>query len=317
MMSPFADSTELLQQPAALRQRLDEEGYLYLRDVVDRGRLAALRGDIASICRETGWLREATCDEDFVAWTEPAVEGEPRYFEVYDRVQALESFHSLPHSPALEDLMKTLLGPTAFPHPLGIARLVFPYNEEFATPPHQDYPNNQGTPDLYACWIPLTNCPTDRGPLAIAPGSHRDGVLPLEYALGAGHRQIAPSLAAQFDYLSNPLEEGDILIFHSQTVHRSLPNTTEAMRISVDYRFQREGEALVEQSLAPHFQRLDWEQVYEGWESRELQYYWHEKRFEVVEWDPSLHQVPQSLEEAVAESMRYKQRRLKRAEKFR
>jgi hypothetical protein len=251
-----------------------------------------------------------------VAWTVPAVEGEERYFSVYDELQKLELFHSLPHRPELRAVMQALLGKTAFPHPLSVARLVFPFNEEWATPPHQDYPNNQGTEELYACWIPLTDCPQDRGSLAIAPGSHRRGLLPLRYALGAGHRQIDQDAIADLRYVGNDLDEGDLLVFHSLTVHRSLPNRTDRMRISVDYRYQREGEALVEQSLEPHFRRLDWSQIYAGWRSRRYQYYWRRLDYQLVPWDDSLHDIPETLEDAVAVRVRYDQRRRQLADRF-
>ncbi len=315
--APFTDSTALLGDDTALRNRFTEQGYLYLRGVVDTAEARELRRDIAAQCAAEGWLKPDTPPEDFVAWTVPSVEGEEAYFKAYDRVQRLQSFHALPHSAGMSGVMRSLLGPSAFPHPLSIARLVFPFNQDFATPPHQDYPNNQGTADLYACWTPLMDCPVALGPLAIAVGSHRQGILPLEYALGAGHRQVAPRLTDNLHWVSGPMAVGDVLVFHSLTVHRALPNQTEQMRISVDYRFQAEGEALVEQSLNSHFQRQSWDEIYADWDRDELKYYWKSRDYTVVPWDPDIHQVPQTLQEAVALNQRYKQQRAKLADKFR
>jgi ectoine hydroxylase-related dioxygenase (phytanoyl-CoA dioxygenase family) len=191
------------------------------------------------------------------------------------------------------------LGGTAFPHPLGIARLIFPGNEEWATPPHQDFPNNQGTEDLYACWTPLGDCPVALGSLSLLRGSHRLGMAPLEFSLGPGNRRARlDERFQQRDWVGGDFELGDTVIFHSLTMHRSLPNVTDRLRLSVDYRFQREGEALTEGCLEPHFARLRWEDIYRNWSREDLKYYWHDKRYTVVPWDPTLHALSEDEQHA-------------------
>jgi ectoine hydroxylase-related dioxygenase (phytanoyl-CoA dioxygenase family) len=300
-LRPFADSTRLLDDPEALRARFDDDGYVFVKDVIDRGLLRDVRSQITAICSDHGWLVPGTDPNDAITSSQPWVEGEEAYFEVYDKVQRLEAFHAVPHDPTVRALMTALLGESAFPHPLSIARLSFPSNEAWATPPHQDYPNNQGTEDLYACWIPLSDCPVELGGLAVLPGSHRLGIAPLEFALGAGHRQA--KLDERFEALGwtgGDFAFGDALVFHSLTVHRALPNTSDRMRLSVDYRFQREGEPLTAGCLEPHFGRLSWEQIYEGWSREDLKYYWKDKRYTVVPWDATLHDLPpEEAEEGV------------------
>jgi hypothetical protein len=61
------------------------------------------------------------------------------------------------------------------------------------------------------------------------------------------------------------------------------------MRLSVDYRFQREHEPLTPGCLEPHFGRLSWEEIYSGWSRDDLKYYWRDKQYEVVPWDSTLH----------------------------
>lgn len=296
-LRPFADSTELLDQQEALRARLDEDGYVFVKGVVEKDMLWDVRSQITGICKAHGWFQPDTDPIDAITASQPWVEGEERYFEVYDEVQRLETFHAVPHHPSVRSLMKTLLGDSAFPHPLSIARLSFPSNESWATPPHQDHPNNQGTEDLYACWIPLGDCPVELGGLAVLPGSHRLGIAPLEFALGAGHRQAKlDERFEQLGWLGGDFELGDAIVFHSLTVHRALPNTTDRMRLSVDYRFQREDEPLTAGCLEPHFGRLSWEEIYRDWVRDDLKYYWREKQYTVVPWDATLHDL--SEEEA-------------------
>jgi Phytanoyl-CoA dioxygenase (PhyH) len=88
--------------------------------------------------------------------------------------------------------------------------------------------------------------------------------------------------------VSDDLGRGDAVVFHSHTVHRSIPNTTDRMRLSVDYRFRREGEAVTDGSLEPHFSRLSWDEIYRDWTRANLQYYWQKKRYTV---DPAFHEL--------------------------
>jgi hypothetical protein len=289
---PFTDATPLLDDHGSLRERFNEDGFIYLKGVVDRDLLLDLRAQITSVCDAHGWFAPGTDPLDAIPNVEPCVEGDERYFEVYDDVQRLEAFHAIPHDPTVISLLTPLLGVSAFPHPLGIARLMFPNNEDWFTPPHQDHPNNQGTQDLYACWIPLGDCPVDLGSLSLLRGSHQLGIAPLEYSLGPGNRRAAlDERFQQLDWVGGDFELGDAVIFHSLTMHQSLPNTTDRMRLSVDYRFQREGEALTEGCLEPHFGRMTWDEIYHGWKRDELKYYWRDRQFTVVPWDPSFHQL--------------------------
>src|SRR5437667_97529 len=75
-----------------------------------------------------------------VATAPPVREGDDDFFAVYNEVQRLEAFHTLAHDDSLMRIMRRVLGDSAFPHPLKIARLGFPEHYEVSTPPHQDYP---------------------------------------------------------------------------------------------------------------------------------------------------------------------------------
>ncbi len=298
-MIGFTDSTDLLDDPEALRRRFSDDGYVLLRGVVDPELLLEARRAISGICEAHGWFQPGTDPMDAICRVEPRVEGERLFFEVYDEIQKLEALHAVPHDPAVARPMIALLDETAFPHPLSIARLSFPDNEEWSTPPHQDFPNNQGTEELYACWMPLGDCPVALGGLSVLRGSHRLGIAPLEAALGPGHRQAKlDDRHAQLEWVGGDFRLGDAIIFHSLTVHRSLPNSTDRLRLSVDYRFQREGDALTEGCLQPHFGRVSWAEAYEGWRRDDLKYYWENKRYEIVAWDGEGFAVPDDEYEA-------------------
>jgi hypothetical protein len=306
---PFTDSSDLLEDEHRLRARFADDGYVFLRGVIDRGSLLDVRARLTSILAARHWLAPGTDPMDAVPNITPCVEGEDEYFEAYDEIQRLEVFHAIPHHPTVQRAMTALLGSSAFPHPLSIARLSFPHNDAWSTPPHQDFPNNQGTIDLYACWIPLGDCPVELGGLEVLAGSHRLGVAPLEFSLGAGNRRAR--LDERHDALSwhgGDFALGDAIVFHSCTVHRAHPNTTDRLRLSVDYRFQREGASLTAGCLEPHFGRLSWDEIYQGWERSDLQYYWRRRRYDVAPWDPTLHALPdEHYDEAVRAWMVWRQ----------
>ncbi len=85
------------------------------------------------------------------------------------------------------------------------------------------------------------------------------------------HRPARPR-AEECRWVTSEFRMGDVLLFPSMTVHASLHNASQFhMRLSVDFRYQLEGEALTEGCLQPHFQRLSWEEIYAGWRSDEHQ----------------------------------------------
>jgi len=282
---PMRASNDLLGDPEAVRARLDEDSYLYFQNVIDTGTLDRLRRRMLRVLEGHGWVRGHPQLMRGIATVLPVRESDEEYLAVYDDVQRLEEFHTLAHDEALVAVMRQVVGDTAFPHPLKVARLSFPGNYERSTPPHQDWPNNQGTTNLTAAWIPVGDCPMALGPLAILRGSHRYGLLPLQPHLGAGNRAavLPPEMCEKLRWVTTEFRAGDVLLFPSLAVHASLHNASEFfMRISVDFRYQAEGEELTDLVLQPHFGRLSWQEIYSGWKSNRYQYYWKDLDFRVV-----------------------------------
>lgn len=285
---PMAVSNDLLGDPEALRSRLAEDGYLYFSGVLNRKKVLQLRRRMLGALDECGWI-----DPDSVLMrgrctAVPVREGDPEFFVGYDEIQKLEEFHTLAHDDDLMAIMREVLGESAFPHPLKIARLAFPRHYEVSTPPHQDYPNNQGTPNLTAAWIPAGDIPGELGGVAVLRGSHQYGVLPLATHIGAGNRgAVVPlEMLEKCRWVSTDFSAGDLLLFPALTVHAARHNSSEFyMRLSVDFRYQLEGEALTPITLEPHFGRLTWEEIYENWSSTEHQYYWRDLDYEVVPFE--------------------------------
>jgi hypothetical protein len=286
---PYVESNDALGHPEALRARMEWDGCLFFRGLVDTAALLEVRRDILELCREEGWLAEGSALMDSVA--APGlrhVEPEPDFMKVYERVMKLESFHALAHDPAMLAMYRDLIGETVLVHPRNIARIIFPQNTQYTTPAHQDYIYIQGTPETFTSWIPLSDCPREFGSLSILVGSHRQELLPTHPALGAGGRGV------NTDHLDLPWAEGDFrlgdfLVFHSHAVHRALDNrSSDRLRLSVDFRYQGVSQPLVKESLLPHYARQTWEEIYAGWSSDRYQYYWRQLPLNIVPFDRGL-----------------------------
>ena len=134
--------------------------------------------------------------------SQQCTEGDTAYEDVCHEVCELESFHRAGHWPVVLEMMEKIIGKSALPHPMKIARLWFPQFTEHTTPVHQDFVHFQGSYDTYTCWTPVGDRPIELGGLAIVPGSHRQNtVFNHHFSLGAGNltvaadRQAAPSAA--------------------------------------------------------------------------------------------------------------------------
>ncbi|MFT4520970.1 MAG: ectoine hydroxylase-related dioxygenase (phytanoyl-CoA dioxygenase family) [Halioglobus sp.] len=292
-LEPMYEANELLGDTAAMQARLASDGYLFLRNIIPVDALENLRDEITQILAGQGWIEDGEERMKAKAVCRPRREGQPKFFKAHDEIVKLEAFHSMAHEEALMNVMQQALGDTVFPHPLSIVRLVFPDVPELATPPHQDFPNNQGTPNLTAAWMPLGDCGIDDGSLAIMEGSNQFGVLPLDFHLGAGNRQaVLNDEVKTCRWVGADFKAGDVVLFTSLTIHRALTNKNlERMRLSVDFRYQLEGEALTPVCLRPHFERVSWEDIYSGWKSEALKYYWRAKNYVEVPWNPELHEL--------------------------
>jgi len=186
------------------------------------------------------------------------------------------------------------------PHPSVIGRYIFPQKIEFTTPPHQDFIPIQGTPDTYSAWFPLSDLTPELGGLQLAAGSHQEGLYGFEPALGAGGMAVKKDFSDA--WVHSPMKQGDVIIFHSMTVHKGVASIGDHLRMSMDARYQRASEPVNPDSLQPHTKpEMTWEDVYADWPDSDLKYYWH--RFDLSEkpYDDSYHKKRDQLAIEMAE----------------
>ena len=152
-LSELRVSNDVRDDSEELRRRLDDDGYLFFRRLLDPIRLLNLRREMLTIMQAGGWLIEDTDPVDGIANPEArSTEGDPEYTEVYHDVYRLQSFHEIAHCREVMDLLEQVRGCQMVPQPQKVARLWFPKFTEHTTPIHQDFVHFQGTFDNLTCW---------------------------------------------------------------------------------------------------------------------------------------------------------------------
>lgn len=299
-LGSLEDSSNLISRPDELRLRASRDGFLFFRGLLDPEPLLDLRVAALNVINHHG-LRAPNATGlsgklNLVRLNElPADEmrvdiGVTR--AMYFELQRIPELHRLPHHPSLIGLYRVLLDSEIFVHPRHIMRAMTPHPATGATPPHQDFPLIQGSPETWTCWFPLGDCSLDLGPLAVLRGSHTNGYLPVGTGDKGGHWTDwgAQLCERETDWVSTSFKVGDVLTFPSFTVHRSLrPVIRDEIRLSMDVRYQRVSDPIEAKSLTNHSDR-EWSDVYEGWptEAEGLQYYWTPNKLSISPWDESL-----------------------------
>src|SRR4051794_36593992 len=124
---------------------MDRDGYLFFRAILDAEVLTCLRAQIVDI-----W-----CSEDAM---------DPR--STYPKLFGLEAVHRFFHSPPVTEIARTLIGEPIVPHVHKQVRIqapAWPGAVAGISATHQDFVYNQGTPEVYSCWVPLSDLPQGRG----------------------------------------------------------------------------------------------------------------------------------------------------------
>jgi Phytanoyl-CoA dioxygenase (PhyH) len=222
----LADSGTLRADPFALRQRLAADGYLFFRGLLAADDVQSAYDAVRTELRVGGWM-----DLD----GRPT--GPQRALTVRDGIAdpsfraalASRGLSRLPYLASLRSLVRLILGGAAFSYPVKVLRIVYPEPPSQATRGryiHQDYAVS-GVQDMLTTWLPLMAIPPLLGGLALLPGSH----------LGPPLRpRILP--ADEPRWATTDYRAGDVLLFHCLTSHAALPNHSDRLRVSADFRWQ-------------------------------------------------------------------------------
>jgi len=245
LTTELRDANEFLTDRTALRKRMEEDGYLLIRGLHDREAVAAARHEILEKLHERGMLApDHPIQEGFYnpGYQEPVSTSAMANRELI-RSGAFQAV--VAGTPVLEFFASFLGGPARsfdfhWLRTVGTgAESSIHYDAVFM---------NRGTRQLYSCWSPLGDLSLEMGPLVLCLGSHRFEEVKESYGradvdrdLIAGHFSEDPvEIVDKFGgcWATTNFEMGDVVIFGMHTMHASLPNLSEKLRISVDSRYQ-------------------------------------------------------------------------------
>ncbi len=307
-MKPFHEIQARDVSAPGLQDEMDTKGYALIRGLLPRDDISRTLEEVTQVLSAAGWLLAGQDPLKHIADPDAACgDPDPAFKCIYQTVFSLESFHALPHHPALRQVMEMLVGKRLLVHPKPIGRLIFPHCERLTVHAHQDYRFMGGDPECFTVWIPLHDCPANVGPLRIVECSHRRGYLRHE-----DENLHVPEIPADAevggDWAGGPIHAGDVLIFHSLTVHAASPNLSNQLRISLDCRFQDYQRTLNPANLVfAGDSGKSWEKTYAGWRSDKLKYYWKGLPLEL---QPSKADIEQLLKMADSPSKRARYARI-------
>jgi hypothetical protein len=250
LLAPMRDSTELLDRPDELRHRFVADGYVLLRSLLDRQRVLDLRARYFAAF-DPVLLAPGTSPQDGVfSGTRPA--GLPEYgtagHPAYELVRSPE-FEAFTGDPALRSVAEVLLDGDVDLLPRRIVRH-FDKLSGKASRAHVDYDYmDHGSDRLVTAWIPIGDCPVECGGLVYLERSHEvprerlDELRPYTDRPG-DPRPISNDLertarALGGRWLWADYRAGDVALHSPHTVHASLDDRSDVMRLSADIRFRR------------------------------------------------------------------------------
>ena len=247
------------------RQAFDEHGYLIVRGVLDERDFDPLRGVISSAidCRAQGLYdrgKISSLYEDLSFYRRltrilrESQEGPLLSWNWNREVFSREVYELITH-PKILDIVASLIGSEITVNGDYWIRFKMPTGGESIFPWHQDSIYYNGNADagqqvtfseesqILTVWIPMVDVDEDNGCLQIIPGSHKQGLRPPRRD---GHGRLVPieDVESWGEVQNVRMKVGDVLVFGNLTFHRSLANTSEDIRWSIDLRYSPTGSPL-------------------------------------------------------------------------
>ena len=108
-MQPFHDSSGIVDDADALRARMAEDGYLFVRQLLPKDALLDVRRQMLEVLARAGMIRrDRPLDDATPDLSNFAVEPEPAFMAMLRGQYALEDLNALKHLPRLGGLMARL-----------------------------------------------------------------------------------------------------------------------------------------------------------------------------------------------------------------
>jgi hypothetical protein len=228
-VTPLTDSTSLIGDAEALRQRYNEDGVLYLRGVIDPALISWAEEKYRGALAAEGLIDPA---DTTPVWTGKTT-------KTWRPCDALGTsvWHEIVKQPELNVIMRDIFNAEPVWIPIAAHRSSLPTGplkegQDIFAGRHQDGFYNEGM--LFTiCWMPVRDVRMDHGSFAVAPGTHKRGSL---HDTKRPNNAIPPDSIPAEAWRSENFRVGDVLIFNYLTAHTGLPNPSNEIRLSLDVR---------------------------------------------------------------------------------
>ena len=258
-----------------LSARFSDEGYLFLPGLIEKAKIDRVRQLVVEQLRRHGYVRPGT--ETVPVWSGKAADGDDLLPDgpVISDVAASGVLGELSRAGELVACLGTTLGGPIFPWKDADARLRIMLQDTadhrasgtgpqfaFSTPAHQDYYFFRPV-RFCTVWIPLMDIDQTVGGLSLRAGSHREGLHQIWWkkkeflgiatsadqarqwasqgAVAVAGATAPPASNTGASWLRSNLHAGDALVFDALMMHAGVPNHSELVRLSVDFRYQKLG----------------------------------------------------------------------------
>lgn len=229
-ITELTDSTALIGDGPALRQRMAEDGYVFVRDFIDKDLLAW--GE--------GLYRQALAAEELIDLAEERPVWTGKKSDTWRPCDAIgtQFWHKVVALPQLNAIMRDIYDADPVWIPIAAHRSSFPTGpledgQDLFSGRHQDSFYSEGM-GYTICWMPVRDVKKSDGAFAVAEGTNRRGILH-QPITGKDH-SILPGVIPETDWRSTDFRVGDVLIFDYGTAHTGLPNPSNEFRLSLDVR---------------------------------------------------------------------------------
>jgi hypothetical protein len=238
-LTELRESNDILDDTEALRERMKNDGYIFIRNLHNREEVLQARTEILEKLHEQGNLVEGRPLDDG-AFKPGVPVRNPKSGTNHD----LPSLLKVVEGPRIMDFFDRFLGGKSLTIAYKWLRIVS------SKPAGIHYDNvymGRGTKNIFTAWTPIGDLPIEIGPLAVCLGSNKFADLINDYGQGdvdKGDRahlaQDPIALVEEYggQWATADFRAGDVIIFGMFTLHSGGNNQTDRFRISTDTRYQ-------------------------------------------------------------------------------
>lgn len=265
----FRETTDCLEDGEALRSRMQGDGYLYLPGLLNTKDVLEVRNNTLEMMKADGLLHPAFPTSEGIGVPGEEIGFMPKY------ARSMEAIHRVLYEGPMMEFMKTFIGEEVLHFDYTWFRVM---GKGKSTPPHCDIVYmGRGTKNLFTAWVPYMEIPLEVGGLMILENSHHQAEKFKKYlemdvdtycvnkpfgkdndpngwrvpgAISQNARNLQKRLGGR--WLTTHYQPGDALIFSMATIHASLENQTEKVRISSDSRYQKASEPADHRWIGPN-----------------------------------------------------------------